>query len=325
MNRRKMMFLAGAATATNWPGSVLGQRGSKVPRLGVLLYDNPKTDQNILSFRQGLLDLGYVEGTNIVLEYRYADARPQALPELGAELVRLKPDVLLAFGGDVVRHIHTATRTIPIVFAISSDPVRSGLVASLGQPGGNATGFTFLQDELASKRLVLLKEAAPHISNVGLLYYPMHLDNELREAERAAAAIGVKISPIEMRGLDDLGRAFEQVTKVRADALYVVSSRPTVAAMELIVAFGKNTKMPVAGGWGAWAESGALISYGPNVLEIARQAAGYVDKILKGAKPSDLPAQQPTRFQLLVNLKTAKSLGLTVQESFLLQAERIIE
>lgn len=198
-------------------------------------------------------------------------------------------------------------------------------MASLARPGGNATGITFLQDELASKRLVLLKEAVPHISNVGFLFYPVHLDNELREAERAALALGVKLHPVEMQGPDDLDRAFERLTQAGVDALYVVSSRPTVASVAPIVAFGTTRKLPVVGGWGTWAEGGALISYGPNVLEITRQSAVYVDRILKGAKPADLPAQQPTRFDLLVNLKTAKSLGLSIQESFLLQADKVIE
>jgi putative ABC transport system substrate-binding protein len=325
MNRREVLLLAGAASAAAWPKNLHAQRSPKVPRLGALLYGNPKTDPNIESFREGLRDLGYVEGTNIIIEYRFADGRAERLPELGAELVRLKPDVLLALGGDVVSHVKVATQTIPIVFAISSDPVRSGLVASLGRPGGNATGFSFLQDELASKRLVLLKEAAPHITNVGFLYYPMHLDNELREAERAASAVGVKLNAIEMRGPDDLDRALDRVTQIGADALYVVSSRPTVAGVAPIVAFATKNKLPVAGGWGTWAQAGALISYGPNVLEITRQTAVYVDRILKGAKPSDLPAQQPTRFELLVNLKTAKSLNLTIPESFLLQADKVIE
>lgn len=324
MNRRKLVMLGCVAVAAAWPKESCAKT-ARTPRLGVLLYGDPKTDPNIESFRRGLVELGYIDGANIIIEYRFANGRPQLLSELGAELVSLKPDVLLAFGGDVVRHIHAATRTIPIVFAISSDPVRSGLVANLRQPGGNATGFTFLQDELASKRLVLLKEVAPHISSVGFLFFPMHLDNELREAERAASSVGVKLHPVEMRGHDDLGHAFDRLTQVGADALYVVSSRPTVAAIEPIVAFATKNKMPMAGGWGAWAESGALISYGPDVLEIARQAANYVDKILKGAKATDLPAQQPTRFQLLVNLKTAKSLGLAIQEAFLLQAEKIIE
>ena len=314
MNCRRLMLLAGAATVSLLPKKLYGQHAVKIPRLGVLLYGDPKTDPNIESFRQGLRDLGYVDGTNIIIEYRYADGRPERLPKLGAELVQLKPNVLLALGGDVVRHVHAATREIPIVFAISSDPVRSGLVASLARPGGNATGITFLQDELASKRLVLLKEAVPHISNVGFLFYPVHLDNELREAERAALTLGVKLHPVEMQGPDDLDRAFERLTQAGVDALYVVSSRPTVASVAPIVAFGTTRKLPVVGGWGTWAEGGALISYGPNVLEITRQSAVYVDRILKGARPADLPAQQPTRFDLLVNLTTAKSLGLSIQE-----------
>jgi putative ABC transport system substrate-binding protein len=323
MNRR--ILLTGAVTAALWPPALHAQRSAKIPRLGVLLYGNPRTDPNIESFRQGLRDLGYVDGQSITIEYRYADGRPERLPELGAELVGLKPDILLALGGDVVRHVHAATREIPIVFAISSDPVRSGLVKSLGRPGGNATGITFLQDELASKRLVLLKEAVPHVSNVGFLFYPVHLDNELREAQRAALALGVKLHPVEMRGPDDLGRALDQLKQLGIDALYVVSSRPTVANVAPIVSFGTNNKLPVVGGWGTWAESGALISYGPNVLQITRESAVYVDKILKGAKPADLPAQQPTRFELLVNQRAAKGLGLAIPESFLLQADQVIE
>jgi putative ABC transport system substrate-binding protein len=323
MNRR--ILLTGFVTATLWPSGLHAQRSAKIPRLGVLLYGNPRTDPNIESFRRGLRDLGYVDGQSIAIEYRYADGRPERLPALGAELVGLKPDVLLALGGDVVRHVHAATREIPIVFAISSDPVRSGLVESLGRPGGNATGITFLQDELASKRLVLLKEAVPHVSNVGFLFYPVHLDNELREAQRAALALNVKLHPVEMRGPDDLGRALDQLKVLGVDALYVVSSRPTVANVAPIVGFGTSNNLPVVGGWGTWAESGALISYGPNVLQITRESAVYVDKILKGAKPADLPAQQPTRFELLVNQQTAKKLSLNIPESFLLQADQVIE
>jgi putative ABC transport system substrate-binding protein len=325
MNRRKLILRTGAATVALWPLALIAQRAVKVPRLGVLLYGNPQTDPNIESFRRGMYELGYVDGKNITIEYRYADGRPERLPKLGLELVQLKPDVLIALGGDVVRHVHDATREIPIVFAISSDPVRSGLVASLARPGGNATGFTFLQDELAAKRLVLLKQAVPHISNVGFLFYPIHIDNELREAERAALALGVKLHPVEMAGPDDLGRAFDQLTQVGVDALYVVSSRPTVASVAPIVGFGTTRKLPVVGGWGTWAEAGALISYGPNVLEITRQLAAYVDRILNGANPANLPAQQPTRFELVVNLRTANELRLAIPESFLLQADQVIE
>ena len=323
MNRRKLLKLAGATTASLWSGSSRAQ-SARTPRIGVLLYSDPK-DATIESVRSGLRDLGYVEGKTIAFDYRYASGRPERLPQLGVELVELKPDVLLALGGDVVNHLQNATKTIPIVFAISSDPIRAGLVESMGRPGGNATGLTFLQDTLATKRLALLKEASPKISQVGFLHNPLHLDNERREAERAASAMGVKLYPAEMRGPDDLGNASEGAARVGVDSLYVVSSRQTVASTAKIVEFGRSNGLPVVGGWGAWAQAGALMSYGPNVIEFTRQAAVYVDRILKGAKPAELPAQQPTRFELIVNLKTAKELGLVIPEAFLLQADGLIE
>ena len=324
MDRRNFL-LAGAATATLWPGVLRAQLAGNSPRLGVLLYGNPQTDPNIELFRRGFRELGYVDGKNITIEYRYADGSPDRLPELAAELLRLKPDVVLAFGGDVVVHVHPATKTIPIIFAISSDPVQSGLVTSMSRPGGNATGFTFLQDQLAGKRLFLLKDLLPRTTNVGFLFNPLHLDNELREAQRAASAIGVTLHPTETRRPADFERAFEEAKRVNAEALYVVSSRETVAHVARIVDFGMKNNIPVVGGWGTWAQSGALFSYGPNVIEIARQLGVYVDRVLKGAKPADLPAQQPTRFELVVNVKTAHQLGLKIPEAFLLQADKVIE
>jgi putative tryptophan/tyrosine transport system substrate-binding protein len=322
MDRRN--FLLAAALAMLSPGLVRAQSAQR-PRLGVLLYGNPHTDPNIESFRRGFRDLGYSDGKNVTIEYRYADGRPERLPELAAELLRLKPDVILAFGGDVVVHVHPATKTIPIIFAISSDPVLSGLVASMSRPGGNATGFTFLQDQLAGKRLFLLKDLLPRTTNVGFLYNPLHLDNELREAQRTASDIGVTIYPAETRRPADFDRALEEAKRVNVDALYVVSSRETVANAGRIVDFGMKNNIPVIGGWGTWAQSGALFSYGPNVIEIARQVGDYVDRVLKGAKPGDLPAQQPTRFELVVNVKTADRLGLKIPEAFLLQADKVIE
>lgn len=324
MERRKLLQLAGAATLSLWSGGSRAQPVARVPRVGILLYGNPQ-DATIESTRQGLRELGYVDGKNIGLEYRYAEGRPERLPRLASELVQLKPDVLLAIGGDVVSHLHDATKTIPIVFAISSDPVQQGFVASLSRPGGNATGLTYLQDVLATKRLALFKEAIPKISQVGFLFNPQHMDNELREAERAASAMGCKLHLAEMRRPDDLGDAFDNAARAGVDSLYVVSSRLTVSNIAKIVEFGKRNRLPVAGGWGAWAQAGALISYGPNVIEITRNAAGYIDKILKGAKPADLPAQRPMRFELIVNLRTAKELGLSIPEAFLLQADGLIE
>ncbi len=324
MNRRKLLKLAGAAGASLWSQSSRAQQAARIPRIGVLLYGDPK-DATIEAVRSGLRDLGYIEGKNVAFEYRYASGRPERLPKLGIELAELKPDVLLALGGDVVSHLQVATKTIPIVFAISSDPIRAGLVESMARPGGNATGVTFLQDTLATKRLALLKEATPKISQVAFLHNPLHLDNERREAERAASVIGLKLYPAEIRGPDDLGNAFEGAARVGVDSLYVVSSRQTVASTATIVDFGRKNRLPVVGGWGAWAQAGALMSYGPNVIEITRQAAVYVDRILKGAKPAELPAQQPTRFELIVNLRTARELGLTIPEAFLLQADGLIE
>jgi putative ABC transport system substrate-binding protein len=324
MKRREVITGFGAVAAT-WPFSARAQQSGKVPRLGVLLYSTPQNDPQRMALQQGLGELGYVDGQNISVEYRYAEDKPERLPGLAAELVRLKPDVLFPLGGDVTPFVSKATQTIPIVFVMSADPVQLGLVASHARPGGNATGFTFLQDELASKRLELLKEVAPRISRVAFLWNPDHPDNELQAARRAASALAVHLQPIEMRGPGDLEGALQAVTQASADALYVVSSRQMVASLRRIVEFATTSKVPLAGGWGAWAQAGGLLSYGPNVAEVVRNAATYVDKIFKGAKPGDLPVQQPTRFELLINQRTAKALGLAVPESFLLRADKVIE
>jgi putative ABC transport system substrate-binding protein len=195
----------------------------------------------------------------------------------------------------------------------------------LARPGGNATGVTFLLDELAAKRLVLLKEAAPQVSKVAVLFNPDHADNELREVERAAASLEVKLHLLEVRQSSDLEAAFDTALRAAIDGLYVVSSRQTVANIAPITDFASRNRLPLAGGWGAWAQAGGLISYGPNVGEMVRQSTVYVDKILKGANPAELPVQRPTRFELLINLKVAKALGLAIPESFLLRADKVIE
>jgi putative ABC transport system substrate-binding protein len=324
MRRRELIALLGGA-AIAWPLPLGAQQAARRPRLGVLLYSTPEGDPNTESFRRGMRDLGYVDGQNIAIEYRYAEGRPERLPGLAAELVGLKPDVLFALGGDVAPFLSKVTQTIPIVYAMSADPVRLGLAASLARPGGNSTGVTFLQDELAAKRIEVLKEAAPRVSRVAFLSNPDHADNELPVATRAAAALGIQLHSMEVRGAGDLDPTFNAATQAGVDALYVVSSRQMVASTSRIVEFATKNRLPLAGGWGAWVQAGGLISYGPNVGEVVRQAAGYVDKILKGAKSGDLPVQQPTRFELLINLKTAKAFGLTIPESFLLRADKVIE
>jgi putative ABC transport system substrate-binding protein len=324
MRRRDILALLASAAAA-WPLPLGAQQAARRPRIGVLIFSNPQTDPNTESFRRGLRDLGYVDGQNIAIEYRYAEGKPERLPALAAELAQTKPDVVFALGGDVMRIAAKATQTIPLVFASSADPVQLGFVKSLARPDGNATGVTFLMDELASKRMEQLKEAAPRVSRVAFLYNPDHLDNELREAERAALPLGVKLQPLAMRGPGDLDGALRAASEARADALYVVSSRQTVRAIKTLVDFAAKQHIPLAGGWGAWAQAGGLLSYGPNVDDMVRRATTYVDKILKGTKPADLPVQQPTKFELSVNLKAAKALGLTIPESFLLRADKVIE
>ncbi len=323
MKRREFLAVLGGSAA--WPWPVRAQPASRRPRIGILIFSDPQTDPNAAAFRRSLRELGYIDGQNIAIEYRYAQGKPERLPDLATELVQLRPDVIFVIGGDAAPHLNTATRSIPIVYAMSADPVKLGLAASLAKPGGNATGVTFLSDELAAKRLEFLKEAVPRISRVGFLWNPNHADNELDGAKRAAATHNIQLHSMEMRSAADLDRAFNAATQAGIDGVYVVSSRHTVTNVERIVEFATTNRLPLAGGWGAWVQAGALISYGPNVGEMVRHAAGYVDKILKGAKPGELPVQQPTRFELLINLKTAKGLGLAIPESFLLRADRVIE
>ncbi len=301
------------------------QPAAKVRRVGVLLFSTPQADPQLGSFRPGLADLGYVEGQNITLEYRFAEGQRDRLAGLAAELVRLRVDVVVGIGGDVAPFAKKASETIPLVFASSADPVKIGLVASLARPGGNATGVTFILDELAAKRLQLLKEVAPGISRVAILWNPDHPDPDYHEVQRAARLLGVDLYSLEARGPDDLDRALQAAASARVDALFVVSSRLTVLHHRKIVDFAVKSRLPLAGGWGAWAQAGGLLSYGPDVNAMVRRAATYVDKILKGAKPADLPVEQPTKFELVINLKTAKALGLTIPPSVLVRADRIIE
>jgi len=307
-----------------WPFAAQAQP-KPIAKLGILLYSNPQSDPQMASIRLGLSELGYVEGRNIAIEYRYAQGQVDRLPSLAAELVQLRPNVILAIGGDVAPIAKRFNQTIPLVFVSSADPEQLGLVASLSRPGGNATGVTLLQDALASKRLELLREAAPQISRVAFLWNPDHPDNEQREAQRAAQALGVQLHLVEVRSSDDFESAFRAANNAGIDSLYVVSSRQTVLNIKRIVEFAAQNRLPLAGGWGAWAKEGGLFSYGPDGVNMARRAANYIDRILKGAKPADLPVEQPTKFELITNLKTAKALGLTVPHSLLSRADELID
>ncbi|HET8974487.1 MAG TPA: ABC transporter substrate-binding protein [Pseudolabrys sp.] len=322
MQRRE--FLAGVAALVSVKGAH-AQQTARRPRVGILIYSTPDQDPNTQAFVEGLRQLGYVDGQNVTFEYRFAQGRPERLPELAADLVGSKPDVIFALGGDVTPHVAKATQTIPIVYAMSPDPVLLGLAASLGKPGGNSTGVTFLSDQLAAKRLETFREAAPRLSRVGVVRDPSHADNEMPVAQRAAQALKLDLQAVEIREPADIDRALAAAKQANVDGLYIVSSRKTVTNVQRIVEFANRERLPLVGGWGAWVQAGGLMSYGPNVADMVRQASTQVDRVLKGVKPGDLPIQQPTRFELLVNLKTAKALGLNIPDSFLLRAEKVIE
>ena len=301
------------------------QQTAKIARLGVLLFSTPEGDPNLASFRQSLSELGYVEGKNLTTVYRAARGEPGRLAELAVELVALKPDVIFAMGGDVAPFVRTATNTIPIVVAVSNDPVRAGLVPSLARPGGNITGVTFVSSELAAKRLQFLKEAAPRISRVAVLWNPDHVDPEYAETATAGRTLGIRVQSLEVRALGDLEGAFQAADAGRAEAIIVVSSRLTTLGRQRIIDLATRHRLPVVAGWGPWAQGGALLSYGPDLDTAVRRAATYVDRILKGASPGDLPVEQPTKFELAINLKTAAALGLTIPPSLRLQASHTIE
>jgi putative tryptophan/tyrosine transport system substrate-binding protein len=325
MRRREFIaLLAGAAVAS--PRLVLAESAIKaVPRVGVLLFGRPDTDPNFGAFRRGLRDLGYVEGQNIIIEYRYAEGRSERLRGLARELVAIKPDVIFALGGDVAPLVRAATSTIPTVMAVSDDPVQSGLVGSLARPGGNITGVTFVSSDLAAKRLQYLHEIAPNLARVSVLWNPDHIDPEYRETQAAAKSLGVQVQSLEVRSEEDFNAAFQTETSARNEALIPVSSRLMTTNRPRIIQFSSQRQLLLASGWGPWAREGALLSYGPDLDFITRRAAAYVDKILRGAKPAELPVEQPTRFQLVINAKTAKTLSLSIPDKLLATADEVIE
>jgi putative ABC transport system substrate-binding protein len=304
---------------------VHAQPQARTYRVGVLLYSSPTADPNVAVLREALRAAGYVEGRNLILEFRYAEGKPERLKALAEELVQLRPDLIYAVGGDVVPFAKAATQTIPIVGLMSLDPVRAGIVPSLARPAGNLTGFTFLLSELAGKRLEFLREMMPRLSRVAVVWNPDHPDPDFKDTQVAASRLGIRLQSIEVRRLEDFDGALAMATRGRAEAIIVVSSRQMFLRQSQILDFAAKNRIPIATGWGAWVQNGALLSYGPNIDEIARQSASHVDKILKGAKPADLPIEQPTRFELVLNLKTARTLNLTVPPSLIARADRIIE
>jgi putative ABC transport system substrate-binding protein len=307
---------------------VAAQSPVKAARIGVLA-DGAASTQDVRweAFRQGLNELGYVEGRNIVIEYRYAEGKPERLPALAAELVRLNVDLILTAGDHGVGAAKQASQTIPIVVAQIGDLVGPGYVASLARPGGNITGLTTFGPELSAKRLELLKTAFPKVSRVAILWNPNNPNNVagLKEYEVAARALTMQLLPLDVRSADDFEGAFLAALRARADALIAVADAVLVTHRARIVDFAAKNRLPAMYGLEAYVGAGGLMHYGPNVTDMYRRAATYVDKILKGAKPGDLPVEQPTKLEFVINLKTAKALGLTIPQSILSRADRVFE
>ena len=324
LKRRELITLLGSVVA--WPLAARAQRAAKpVPRVGVLLYGTSDTDPNYGSFRRGLRELGYVENQNIVLEPRSAEGKPDRLPVLARELVAAKPDLIYVIGGDVAPFVRSATSTIPIVMAVSNDPVQSGLVASLARPGGNVTGVTFVSSDLAAKRQQFLHELVPRLTRVAVLWNPDHVDPEYREVQLAGRTLGIQVQSLEVRSRMDFDAAYQTALSVGAQALMPISSRLLTLDRGGIIGFATRHRLLLASGWEVWAREGALLSYGPDLDEITRRSAVHVDKILRGASAAELPVEQPTRFQLVINGKTAKALGLTIPDKLLALADEVID
>ncbi len=303
------------------------QPAGKVYRVGILSPGPAEPSQSLDAFRQSLRELGYVEGRNLVVEYRWAEGRLERLPELAAELVRLKVDVIVTLGSLPTLAAKNASREVPIVFAAAADPVGSGLVASLARPGGNVTGLSSQSAELSAKRLGLMKEALPGVSSVAVLWNSANpaMVRTFGNARAAAATLGLTLQSLEVQGdPGEFERAFSAVSNQRPDAVLVVLDAFTILHRMRVVELANRYRLPTMAEGRVYVDAGALMSYGQNPSDRYRRAATFVDKILQGAKPADLPVEQPTKFELVINLKTAKALGLTIPPSLLLRADEVI-
>jgi len=313
-----LLFLAASVS-----GAAIAQQSSKIPHIGFLRAESP--DQLLDAFREGLRTLGYVDGENIAIDQRWAYGYLDRLPELANELVRLNVDVIVTASTPATLAAKHATNTIPIIIASSGDPVASGAVASLAHPGGNVTGQTIMLEEVAVKRLELLKEAVPKISRVAVLWSasnPVYV-GIVKQLRTVAPRVKVQLLVIAVHSPDELDQAFAQIKRQHCDGLYVFED-PVFRSNGKVIDLAATARLPTVYGGREFVTAGGLISYGPNTAEMFRHAAVFVDKILKGAKPGDLPIEQPTKFELAVNLKTASALGLTVPQSILLRADEII-
>ena len=322
MRRRDFIKVIGGAAT--WPLAARAQQTVHMRHIGILLY--AKEDRVIISpVLSALESLGYVDGKTVSIEYRDADGRHERLQEAANEIVRLKPDVIFSFGGEQAPFVKNATASIPVVVVVSNDPVASGLVASLGRPGGNITGLTYVHDMLAGKSVELLKETVPQVSRVAVLWNPDHVDPEFRETQRASGTLGIQLQSLEVRQPSDFDGAFQAASREGAEALIVIGSRLMFLNRQRVGDFAGKNKLILVGVPRWLMEAGALLSYGPNTSDLFRRASTFMDKILKGARPSDLPMQQPTTFELIINLTIAKKFGITMPPTVLARADKMID
>ena len=324
--RRKFLATLGGAAA--WPLAARAQQAGKIYTIGFLTPGSLEELAMVTAvFPDALRELGWIEGKNVAFERRYAENRPERLPELAAELVRLNVDVIVAIGTLAPLAAKQATTNIPIVMAAAGDPVGTGLVLSLARPGGNVTGMSLMAPDLGGKRLELLKEMLPRLSRVVVLWNAANPYSALvfKETQAAGRALGIEVQSLEVRAPHDLDGAFEAARRQSLDALITVEDPLTATYRKLIVDFAARQHLPALYGVREFVTAGGLVSYGAILADLSRRAAGYVDKIFKGAKPTELPVQQPTKFELVINLKTAKALGLTVPPTLLARADEVIE
>jgi len=330
MKRREFLTLLGGATATSWPLAARAQQGERMRRIGLLIAvaeSDPEAQRYVQAFLHGLKDLGWEHGRNVQIEYRWGGANLDRIRTHAAELVGLRPDVIVGQTALVVVPLQRETRTIPIIFLQIVDPVESGFVANLARPGGNLTGFTPFEFSTATKWLEILKETAPGVTRVATILNPIQSPQVgiLRAIESVAPSVGVALTAAAVSGAPEIEHALSAFARDPNGGLIVVPNPVTIGHRDLIIALAARHRMPAIYAYRYFVADGGLISYGPHFVDQYRQAAGYVDRILRGVKPADLPVQAPTKYELVINLKTAKALGLEVPPTLLARADEVIE
>jgi ABC-type uncharacterized transport system substrate-binding protein len=327
MRRREFVMLLGGAAAA-WPLAARAQNAGKIPRVGFMGNSTAALEANLVEpFRAGLRELGYREGSNIVIEYRWADGRYERFPALVAELLAVPVDVIVTAGTPAALAVKKATSSVPLVMIAVGDPIGTGIVPSLARPGGNITGLSSIAPDLEGKRLELLREVLPKLSHVGLLLNPLNPFHEasMRQAFTAAQALGIELQSLEVRRSGDLEGAFAAILRRKPGALLILADRVFLHNRKRMMDFATEQRLPSVNAYRELVEAGGLMSYGPSYEDMHRRAADYVDKILKGAKPGDLPVEQPTKFTLIVNLKAAHAIGVDVPPLLLARADEVIE